>query len=161
MRTAINNKPCITDDEVIIRMIEDKAEIRIMKSQGYNILTTVCIHSKETFECHCLPIFREDKFEDICNRYYDYFPKECKQLIGEVKAINQTLYDGQGFSKELRLLQFKAKIPLGLLALLDMWAGGDYLSKNVKTLRKNINRIISYMSKFKIGVSYGKTRIAT
>ncbi len=147
---VINNKPCITDHEVILRLLEDQKEIKKMRDEGYKIASMVSYQSKVTFECHCLPIFNSDRLEDVCNRYADYFPVECKQMIKQIQDDLSSLVGNKGMSKYKTIMSF-GKIPIGLQKMLDIWAGGDFFSTDKKVFRINMNKLFSYMSKFKIG----------
>lgn len=151
----IKHTPCITDHEVISRLIEDQNEIKLMKKDGHQVISMVSWQSPTTFECHCIPIFSSDKLEDICNRYYDYWPKECLQAIKDIEIRNQNLNSGNAMSKGGNLRAFSS-IPVGLQKMLDIWAGGDFISSDGKILRKNIERLVGYMTKLKIGTPYGK-----
>ena len=154
--SKINHKPCLTDDEVIHRLLNDQLEIKQMVNEGHSITAMVSYQSPTTFECHCLPIFKNDKLEDIVNRYYDFFPKDFTQCLKEIEEENANLLDSSGMS-DLRTMMSYCKIPVGLQKMLDIWSGGDFLpSFNKPLMRKNLKRLFSYVPKLKMGRPYGQ-----
>jgi len=154
----IKHTPCITDEEVISRIVEDKLEIELMRARGYSVVTMVSYQSPTTFECHCLPIFTNDKLEDIVNRYHDFFPKDLMQAVEEMNLENQYLYSANGMSEAGTIMSF-GKIPCGLQKMLDIWCGGDFLEPT--EMRKNLAKLFSYIPKLKAGRSYGQKTFAT
>ncbi len=154
--SKINHIPCITDGQVINRLLEDQLEIKQMQNEGHQIISMVSYQSPTTFECHCLPIFRNDKLEDIVNRYYDFFPRDFMQCIQEIETENTYLKDDSGMS-DLRTIMSYCKIPVGFQKMLDVWSGGDFLpSYNKVLMRKNLKRLFSYVPKLKMGKSYDR-----
>ena len=159
--SKIKHVACITDHDVVMRMVEDNLEIDLMRDAGYPVVSRVGWwsdpHNGGTGECHVVPLFSSDKLEDVVNRFYDCYPKAFQQVMDDVAAVNQTLYDGTGMSK-LRMMMAVGKLPSGLLKMLDLWAGGDFLEPGC--VRKNLKRFFAYIPKLKVGVPYGKTRIS-
>ena len=152
----IDHIPCVTDEQVVCRLLKDQLEIKQMVNEGHQVISMVSYQSPTTFECHCLPIFTNDKLEDIVNRYYDFFPKDFMQCIKETEEENANLKDGSGMS-DLRTLMSYGKIPRGLQKMLDIWCGGDFLpSYNKVLMRRNLKRLFSYVPKLKIGRPYGQ-----
>lgn len=144
----INHIPCITDHEVITRIVDDQREIQKMKDEGYQVDSMVSWQSPSTFECHCLPVFSKDTMEDICNRYYDYFPKECMETMEEVKETKETLYRSNAMSLSGNMMAI-AKIPPGLMKMLDIWCdSGDFF--DFVNNKRSIDHLFTYMSKFKV-----------
>lgn len=148
----IDHRICCTDSEITMRLLEDRMEILQMRDEGYSITAMVSYHSPTTLETHCLPVFHSDTLEDICNRYVDFFPKECQQAIQEAKHLAQTFYHQDGLSKS-KTIMASLRVPLGLWKLLDAWRPGFWdvvLGQNRFANAALIKRLLSYMPKLSL-----------
>jgi len=96
----INHKPCFTDDDIALRLMQDHKEIKQMINEGHKVIAKVNYHSETTLETHCLPVFNSDTIEDLANRYFDFFPKECRQTIKAIEDESKILYHSNGMSKD-------------------------------------------------------------
>ena len=147
----IDHSVCLTTEAVNHRIVTDMVEIEAMKRDGHPVIARCSYYSDillgGTGECHCLPIFSTDKLEDIVNRYMDFFPKDFQRVIDMVEAKRQTLYNSSGMSQFGRLMAF-GSIPEGLRKMLDIWAGGDFMSPESK--RRNLDRLFGYVGKLRI-----------
>jgi hypothetical protein len=160
--TIINHAPCLTDDTIILRMMEDQHEIDKMIKEGYHVRAVVSYHSDVTFETHSLPIFAEDTLQDILNRYYDFFPKECLQTMRACEELSKTLYSSDGLSKAKSILS-SFKIPLGLWKLLESWRTDFFAvvpGQNEFVNKGLIKQFLDYMPRFRIEAPYGKRTFA-
>ncbi len=139
-----DNKPCISDDEVNMRLFVERKGIHELQDKGYPIKTMVAYQSPVTFETHMMPIMTSDTWQDVCNRYFDLFPKEAELVMEEIQDQKQLLVKN-GFSKDKTLL-LTGKVPKGLEKMLDVWhTQGDFWMD--KRLRK---AFFNHFTKFKV-----------
>ena len=94
----INHDPCVSNAEIQQRLFEDKSAIQALIADGYHVLTMIAYHSEQTLETHTLPVFEEDSIDDLANRYFDFFPMECKQTLQAIEEDNKLLYSSNGVS---------------------------------------------------------------
>lgn len=155
---SIDHSPCVTDEQVAMRLVVDQKEIQQMIREGHSVKAMVAWHSPVTLETHCLPVFASDTLEDIINRYFDFFPKECLATIADCEEISKTLFNGTGMS-EAQTIMSSFKIPLGLWKLLESWEPGffavDPKSKGFQN-KKLINRFLGLMPKLRTKTPYGQ-----
>lgn len=141
----VDHKICVTDNEVAMRITIDRAACNELWERGYPVKTIAAWQSPLTFECHAMPIFNTDTWQDVCNRYFDLFPKEAALSVKEIENHNAAL-DQSGFSADKTLFMM-GKVPKGLEKFLDCWhPKGDFWRDKVK--RK---AFFSYFKKFKVG----------
>jgi len=134
-----DNSPVIDQESMYLRLFLERQAL--LKSD-LPIKSILNYWSETTFECHSFPIFHTDKPIDIMNRYCDVFPREYKELVKEVKDINETLYNENGMSKE-KINMAKLKIPLLVYRAMtelepEFWDGNKgvkWLESNVKPLK--------------------------
>lgn len=157
----INHKPCVTDEEIFMRICEDQKELDDMSKEGYAIKSRLSWHSPSSLETHCLPVFFSDTLQDVVNRYYDFFPVEFKQMTDIVAEFNKALYSSDAMSKEKTMMS-AFKVPLGLYKLLEEWREGFWEVDNVKkefVNKKLINQFLSYAPKLKVQSPNGKRTV--
>lgn len=147
----VDHRPCITDEEVNARIFADRSGIVEMKRRGYPIRTMAAWQSPVTFECHMMPIFESDTWQDVCNRYFDLFPKEVKGVASEI-ADHKQLLKKNGFSHDKTLL-LMGRIPKGLEKFLDCWhrEGDFWADKKLRTA------FFNYFTHFKVAQPYGSS----
>ena len=144
-----------------MRIVIDQKEIQSMIEEGYDIKTMVSWHSPDTLETHCLPIFAKDKMEDIINRYYDYFPKECKATLQACQDIRSSLHNPDGMSKA-KTMMASFKIPLGLNQLLEAWYPGMFdVEEGTFKHKRAVDAFLSLMPKLRTKLPHGKLSIST
>lgn len=155
----IDHSPCFSDEDIALRIVIDQKMIQKLIDEGHQVRALVSYHSAVTMETHCLPIFAQDTMEDVCNRYYDFFPKECKQTMQDTEALSSTLYRGDGLSKAKTMMS-SLRIPLGLWKLLETWNPSIWEIENGAFKNKRlIKALTSYMPKLKMQTPYGKPSI--
>ena len=153
----LNHKPCVTDDDVLLRLMDDQVELDQMEREGHAMLGRVSYHSDTTLETHCLPVFATDTVEDLANRYYDFFPKECTEFFAAVEDQKRLLYQGNGMSVD-ETLAIHCTIPNVLWKMLVIRFPDAY--NTAPGLRKLTREIIRYLPKLKMSQPYGRFSIA-
>lgn len=159
---VIDHRPCLTDDEIAMRIVVDQRDIHKMIQAGYEVKAMIGWHSPTTLETHCLPIFSFDTLSDVINRYYDFFPKECLATVQDCEHISRNLFSSDGMSPGKTIMS-SFKIPLGLWKLLEAWEPGffdvDPGTKNFKH-KTLIKRFLSLMPKLRTKAPYGRHTVA-
>lgn len=142
----IDHSLCFTIEQKALKYIKGKAELAQLEIEGHKIKHQAGI-SSELGEYHLMPIFENDTMEDVCNRYADFFPRTVAAVRQQVIEENQNLAYGSGMGKNKAIMK-EGTIPDGLLVMLDLWAGGSFLSKENHKLKQ---RFFKYAPIFKIG----------
>ena len=137
--------PCLTDDQVVRRIVEEQQAWRT-RQHDYKVKELISYASETTGECHIFPVFETDKVEDLCNRYSDLFPEECKLALKQIQDTRGSLYNETGMSKE-KLNLIKLKLPIILYRAIDILIEGFWNDK------KSLNWFLSNFEKFKLGIS--------
>lgn len=140
--------PCLNEEQAQHKVIMDSIAIQNLQKQGHPVRDVSAWWSPTTMECHCLPIFRTDSWQDVCTRYFDHYPKEAQETIDEL-IIEKQNFIKNGFSKSKNLM-LVGKIPGGLRKLLDIWhPQNDFWSD-----RSLLNQFFDYFPKFKGATPY-------
>ena len=139
-----DNSPCLTDEQVNLRIYMERKGIHQMQDEGYPVRTMVAWQSPLTFETHMMPIMETDTWQDVCNRYFDLFPREAELVMQEITDQRQLL-DKNGFSADKTMLLI-GRVPKGLEKMLDFWhQEGDFWTDT--KLRKSF---FNHFNKFKL-----------
>lgn len=147
--------PCLNQEEAHHKVIMDSIAIQNLQAQGHPVKDVSSWWSPTTMECHVIPIFRSDSWQDVCNRYFDHYPKEVKETVHAIADHKESLNKG-GFSQD-KTLMLMGSIPGGLRKALDIWhPAGDFWSE--KKLRI---AFFSYFPKFRIAQPFQASAVIT
>jgi hypothetical protein len=158
---SVDHRPCLTDEEVAVRVVQDRLAIEKLEREGHQVRAVMSYHSEVTMETHALPIFSSDTLEDVVNRFYDFFPKDFDLAVKETEQMRQTLHRGDAMSQSKTVMAM-CRIPLGLYKLLDAWLPGFWDIDNTKRQfvhRKLVRRLLSYCSRLRMTPPYGKPAV--
>jgi len=141
-----SNAPIFNEEEAKHKLIMERIAIMKMADEGIHSKAILNYWSDTSGECHAFPIFTTDTAADICNRYSDLYPIELEQMIKDVSDTNENLYNSDGMSK-YRTKMLKLKVPI------IMYRALQYLDPDFWENRKNMNWVMEYLPKLKVGTN--------
>lgn len=152
----IHHDPCVSNSEVVERLLEDQADIKALEACGHPVRAMVSYHSETTMETHSLPVFESDTLQDLANRYADFFPKECERFLKQVEHSRQMLHQTNGMS-DGGLMAYHCSIPQGLWVMIR--ERFPEAVANPEGFRRLTNNILRCLPKLRVGAERDGSRI--